>query len=139
VYTHNRDVDIYNVGAAHLKKQAGCTAVERASFDSWLIPPALPTTTDTAATSAAGDDDSTSAKAVAASAAADKGGSSTSSSGDNSSNGNGSGCVKDAFRHFYPTARGCYTYWSARANGVSYYKYQFCKANCEAQLTRWLL
>jgi exonuclease III len=133
----NRDLDIYNVGAAHLKKQAGCTAVERASFDSWLIPPALATTADTATTSAAGDDGSSSAKATAA--PADKGGSSDSSSGKSSGGGNGSGCVKDAFRHFYPTARGCYTYWSARANGVSYYKYLFCKANCEAQLTRWLL
>jgi exonuclease III len=120
VCIHNRDLDIYNVGATHLKKQAGCTAVERASFDSWLIPPTVPTTTDTAVTSAAGADVSTSAAKAPAAAVAVKGGSSNSTSGSNNTNGNGSGCVKDAFRHFYPTARGCYTYWSARANGVSY-------------------
>ncbi|KAG5178003.1 Endonuclease/exonuclease/phosphatase [Tribonema minus] len=68
------DLDIYNAGAPHLKKQAGCTPAERASFDAWVNP-------------------------AAAEAAP------------------GAPHVRDAFRHLYPAARGCYTYWSARKAG----------------------
>jgi exonuclease III len=127
LFAYNRDLDIYNVGAAHLKKQAGCTPVERASFDSWLIPPSTTTNTtdtaaDTTAAAAAGGGGSSSSTATAA--AAVKGGNSSSGKDNGSGDYSGSkGCVKDAFRHFYPTARGCYTYWSARANGVSYCAY----------------
>ena len=32
----HRDIDVYNAGAPHLKKQPGCTAEERASFDELL-------------------------------------------------------------------------------------------------------
>ena len=31
-----RDLDVYNFFAPHLKKQAGCTAGERAAFGAWL-------------------------------------------------------------------------------------------------------
>jgi exonuclease III len=97
------DLDIYNAGAPHLKKQAGCTPQERASFDAWLNP--------------GGANSGADGSGGGGGAGASNGGSDGGDGGGGSAG--GSGGVRDAFRHLHPQARGCYTYWSMRSFGVS--------------------